>query len=131
MPNANMSGITQGKAMQSQIGEAMTPPDMNETEKLMPVSWQEEINIVAAQFNCSDEGNEAECFAKALTLSQNMLKEIKLLQDLILAERKFFNEQLRIAREGLESISKNTCCDKCQEAKLVALTTLSKMGNVK
>ena len=40
-------------------------------------SWQEEINILAAEFNLTDEGNEPECFAKALSLCQRMLKEIK------------------------------------------------------
>ena len=40
------------------------------------------------------------------------------------------HDQLRIAREGLESISKNTCCESCQEAKLVAKSTLAKMGEV-
>lgn len=31
---------------------------------------------------------------------------------------------LRRYREGLESIARNSCCDSCQEAKLVALHTL-------
>lgn len=36
---------------------------------------QEEINILAAEFNFSDEGNEHEMFAKALTLCQKFKKE--------------------------------------------------------
>ena len=35
--------------------------------------------------------------------------------------------QLAIAREGLESIAKNTCCDTCQEAAKVAAQTLERM----
>ncbi len=51
-------------------------------------------------------------------------------------KRTFGNKQYQVAtqalfnkldryREALESISKNGCCDKCQEAKLVALSALN------
>jgi len=36
-------------------------------------------------------------------------------------------KQLEIAVVDLTSISKNRCCDMCQEAKLVAIKTLSKI----
>ena len=38
------------------------------------------------------------------------------------------SEKLKIAVDALECISKNTCCDKCQEAKLVSLQALEKIG---
>lgn len=40
-------------------------------------------------------------------------------------------EKLGIALTALLSISKNTCCDKCREAALVANSTLIKIGEVK
>lgn len=36
---------------------------------------QEEINVLAAEFNYTPEGNEPECFAKALTLCQRFKRE--------------------------------------------------------
>lgn len=36
-----------------------------------------------------------------------------------------------ILRAGLISISKNSCCDQCQQAKLVAVSTLSKADEEK
>jgi len=35
--------------------------------------------------------------------------------------------KLEVALNGLSSISKNSCCDSCQEAKLVALSTLKQL----
>jgi hypothetical protein len=37
------------------------------------------------------------------------------------------SEKLRIAEEALESIAKNTCCDKCQQAALVSAKALAAM----
>lgn len=55
---------------------------------------QEEINILAAEFNLTPEGNEPEIFAKALTLCQRFKKENDRL-----------TEQSRIYREALEKIA--------------------------
>src|SRR5437762_869593 len=39
-------------------------------------NWKEEIRCLAAEFNLTDKGNEAYCFAKALTLAEKILKEL-------------------------------------------------------
>lgn len=38
------------------------------------------------------------------------------------------SNQIEILYSALESISKNGCCDGCQEAKLVAIAALKKVG---
>lgn len=38
---------------------------------------------------------------------------------------------LLVCLETLESISKNSCCDRCQEAKLIAVSALNKIGGEK
>lgn len=73
----------------------MNPPPEKENHTPTPVSWQEEIHVLAAEFNLTDDGNEHEMFAKALTVSQHMLKEINLLQDVIVKERSFYKEAIR------------------------------------
>lgn len=40
--------------------------------------------------------------------------------------RSYLIEQVRILTEGLSSISKNTCCDNCREAALVASDALAR-----
>ena len=39
-------------------------------------------------------------------------------------------ESNRIMKDALESISKNGCCEPCQEAKLVAISALKKVGEL-
>jgi len=44
------------------------------------MTTQEEINIIADEFNLTEAGNEAECFAKALTLCQKFARELDALR---------------------------------------------------
>lgn len=41
---------------------------------------------------------------------------------------KKLQEENKTMREALESISKNSCCEPCQEAKLVAREALAKLN---
>lgn len=70
----------------------------------------------------TQRAEQAEARVKELTETNhnNILRHVKQIKDL--------KRQLATAREGLLSISKNSCCDSCQEAKLVAQQTLKQMG---
>lgn len=57
------------------------------------------------------------------TLAQGQLKEAMNLL-------KFRDRQIEAALDGLESIGANTCCDKCQEAALVAKSAIDKMREI-
>ena len=50
--------------------------------------------------------------------------EKRLAESLLLAKVKELEEKNKQLTEALESISKNTCCDKCQAAALVARKAL-------
>ena len=45
----------------------------------------------------------------------------------LFAANEFQEKQISILKDALTSISKNTCCDSCQEASLVAKAALSQL----
>ena len=61
--------------------------------------------------------------------SGNALKDISDQTQVYIKERYEAADEIARLREALQSIANNTCCDKCQEATLVARAALQQNGS--